>query len=108
MSLSINALLLIPLSVLAQISFSQYVTTKANCSHTAFALYLMSIFYRADPCCQGAVRLVNGTGLIPLEGRVEVCNSGHWKTVCDDSWHTCDAVVVCAQLGFAREGKYTW
>ena len=53
-------------------------------------------------CKDGDVRLQNGSN--PLEGRVEVCFNKAWGTICDTSFSTSDATVVCRQLGYRFNG----
>ena len=50
-------------------------------------------------CDYGDVRLMNGTAVAMFEGRVEVCFSGEWISVCDSMWDSNSAEVTCRQLG---------
>ncbi len=54
-------------------------------------------------CTQGEIRLIGGSS--EFQGRVEVCNSGVWGTVCDDAFGVTDAQVACRQLGYSSAGN---
>ena len=54
-------------------------------------------------CTYGDVRLVGGGN--ELEGRVEICVSNKWGSICDDQWNERNANVICKQLGFISEGR---
>ena len=63
----------------------------------------MLYFFSIAGCNQGSIRLVGGSS--SNQGRVEVCNSNEWGTVCDDSFSTNDANVACRQLGYSGLGN---
>ena len=55
------------------------------------------------PCITGKLRLVGGN--VSNEGRVEICVNNEWGSVCDDSWVSTDATVVCRQLGYSTQSQ---
>ena len=54
-------------------------------------------------CERNAIQLIGGKN--KFEGRVEVCQDGQWKTVCNRGWNNVEARVVCRQLGFAEDTR---
>ena len=60
--------------------------------------FMMLLSTAAQSCSNGVLRLVGGRS--SNEGRVEICISGVWGTVCHSGWSSSDARVVCRQLGF--------
>ena len=64
----------------------------------------MTSYLYIGPCISGDVRLVDGVS--EYEGRVELCESGKWYTVCDDGINDNAAKVVCSQLGLPLHGEW--
>lgn len=64
---------------------------------------IMIHFYHSVVCTENDLRIVNGT--IDREGRLEICVSGSYLSVCDDLWDMADAVVACRQLKYSTDGE---
>ncbi len=54
-------------------------------------------------CTEGEVHLVGASS--PNVGTVEVCISHVFSFICDDSWDSREADVVCRALGYSTLGK---
>ncbi len=98
---------------------------RCQCRWSVFIAFQGSFMYflRAAMCSHGEVRLVVGEdvdsfyeGLTDYNdayydkdglksGRVEVCVSGRYGSVCHNPWTEMDASVVCKQLGFSEYGR---
>lgn len=83
-------------------------TRLSSCSFTRYSIvrcdHYQDVSVRCrTTCTEGDVILLNGTNGFH-EGRVLVCKQG-WKRVCNDSWDSNDAMVVCRQLGYITRGR---
>ena len=63
--------------------------------------YHYVILIGIDNCEDGEIRLMNGSIPSRYEGRVEICFSGVWGTICSNNWDSREAIVVCRQLGIS-------
>ena len=77
-------------------AFGCYLTLNSN--HYFFT----DIVFVPENCTSGDVRLIGGEN--EFEGRVEVCISNVWGTICDSGWDSADASVACGQAGFPGQG----
>ena len=73
----------------------------------------MSFYWYSDQganpnCTEGSLRLLRNQASTPFKsyGRVEICHSNHWGSICDSGWGTPDAKVACGQLGYTASGDY--
>ena len=62
-------------------------------------------FVLGTTCAEGDVRLV-GENTNSTTGRIEVCLSNAWGTVCDWHFDDVDAQVACRQLGLPHTSTY--
>ena len=80
-------------------------TANSNFHISFFFLVISEFVSETDTSCNDfAIRLVNGSTIDPLEGRVEVCINNAWGTICDTGFSTDDAEVICRQLGYPFSG----
>eukprot|EP00731_Ephydatia_muelleri_P038389 Em0742g1a len=69
----------------------------------SIALMVALVSWRVDGLCvDGGIRLMGGRAQT-ADGRVEVCYNNVWGRVCDSSWSSLEAGVVCKQLGYQVE-----
>jgi hypothetical protein len=78
--------------------------TPTKCVAPPPFLPSLTFIFIAASCVEGSVRIQGGSS---TQGRVEICHSNHWGTVCDSSWDDIDARIVCVQLGQPSSSNYT-
>ena len=70
----------------------------ATSQHNVTEICHIAVDNRTFPECRGPSAEI-------IEGRVEVCQTNAFHTVCDDRWDLFEARVVCSQLNSAMNGE---
>ena len=68
--------------------------------------YSRKVVSHTEPCIDDALELLEPNGLVSSRGYgvVSVCVNQTRNVLCDYSWDSLDAKVVCQQLGFSEYG----
>ena len=61
--------------------------------------FIKPLYIPVDYCSTGDMRLVGGER--EAEGRLELCNSNRWGTVCGNAWTDNHTAVICRHLGLS-------
>ncbi|XP_072166898.1 neurotrypsin-like [Diadema setosum] len=89
---------------LSDVDCTGYESRIQDCSHSSWGSICSSESAAAIECSGGPyaqeydVRLVDGPS--PQAGRVEIFHDNSWGTICDNTWSSTEAEVVCDQLGY--------
>ena len=76
---------------------TRFLNNQAGIVNNSFLIIIAS-----DGCSDGSVRLMSG-GL--ANGRLEVCYSNVWGSICGKDFDHTDAYVVCKELGRGVSGE---
>jgi hypothetical protein len=94
-------LIVVVAALLLKPEYSKGKTFISECEVIVILTCIIIMFYISACNTEGDIRLADGQN--QFEGRVEVCQGGQWRTVCDKDWDDSEAEVVCRQLGFSGD-----